>query len=253
MRHFISALAVGGAILFAPPAFSDEIDFRSMSAADRDAFGAQVRAYLLENPEVIFEAIQILEARRNAQTQRADQQLVQSNAEELFNDGYSYVGGNPEGDITVVEFLDYRCGFCKRAHPEIAELLRRDPNVRLVVKEFPILGPDSVAAGRMALAALDVDRGRYKALGDELMGYRGNLTEQVAYRLAGDVGFDIAALKERAGSPEIEERLQSNYQLAQALGLKGTPAFVVGTEVIRGYLPVDDMLSAVQDARSELN
>jgi protein-disulfide isomerase len=151
----------------------------------------------------------------------------------------------------VVEFLDYRCGFCKRAHPEIEEMLDRDPNVRLVVKDFPILGPDSVRAGKMALAALQLDRDKFKALNDGLMTYPGNLTEQVAYRIAGEVGYDIAALKEIAATTEIDDQLNQNYQLARTLGLEGTPAFIVGTEVIRGYLPVDEMLAAVEAARAQ--
>ena len=221
-----------------------------MSDEERAAFRNEVRSYLLENPDVIFEAIQILEQRRALAGAEADRQLVLNNAESIFADGHSWVGGNPDGDVTVVEFIDYRCGFCKRAHPEVAEMLERDPNIRLIVKEFPILGPDSVKAGKMALAALDIAPDKYPDLSDELMEYRGNLTEQVAYQIAGGLGFDIAELKERANSVEIDDRLNSNYQLAQALGLQGTPAFIVGTEIIRGYLPVDDMLGAVQEARA---
>ena len=253
MKHVLSKLALGGALLLSPPAMAGPLDLDNMSDAERAQFGQEVRAYLLENPEVIFEAIQILEERRNLASQQADQVLIQENAEALFNDGFSYVGGNPDGDVTVVEFLDYRCGYCKRAHPEIEELLDRDPNVRLIVKEFPILGPDSVLAGKLALAALAIDPGKYKALNDEMMSYRGNLTEQVAYRIAGDLGYDIAELKERAASTEIDDKLNRNYQLARELRLEGTPAFVVGTEVIRGYLPVDDMLAAVQEARIAQN
>jgi protein-disulfide isomerase len=222
-----------------------------MSEDDRAAFREEVRSYLLDNPEVIFEAIQILEERREMAGQQADRELVVANAESIFNDGFSYVGGNPDGDVTVVEFLDYRCGFCKRAHPEIEEMLDRDPNVRLVVKDFPILGPDSVRAGKMALAALQLDRDKFKALNDGLMTYPGNLTEQVAYRIAGEVGYDIAALKEIAATTEIDDQLNQNYQLARTLGLEGTPAFIVGTEVIRGYLPVDEMLAAVEAARAQ--
>ncbi len=253
MRLTLPTIFCAGALAFGTMAQAEPLDLGNMSDADRAAFRNEIRSYLLENPEVIFEAIQILEERRNVAGQQADRDLVQANAAALFNDGFSFVGGNPDGDVTVVEFLDYRCGYCKRAHPEIQELLDRDPNVRLVVKEFPILGPDSVKAGKMALAALQLDPDGYARLGDELMNYQGNLTEQVAYRIAGETGYDIADLKELANSTEIDDRLNENYQLARALGLQGTPAFVVGTEVIRGYLPVDEMLVAVQDARVEQN
>ena len=138
----------------------------------------------------------------------------------------------------------------KRAHPEVEELLERDPRIKIVVKEFPILGPDSVTAGRMALAALDIDPGKYKALNDALMNHKGNLTESAAYQVAASVGYDIANLKERAESELISERLNKNYQLAQTLGLQGTPAFIIGKQIIRGYLPVDDMLAVVEEERA---
>ncbi|MEM7190098.1 MAG: DsbA family protein [Pseudomonadota bacterium] len=255
MRKFTASALVAGffAIGMIAPAPADEVDFDAMTTEQRAAFGEQVRAYLLENPNVIFEAIQILEQQREQESADADRQLVAANAEELFNDGFSYVGGNPEGDVTIVEFLDYRCGYCKRAHPEIEELLDLDPDVRLIVKDFPILGPDSVSTGKIALAAHDVDAGKFKALNDAMMTYEGGLTEDAAYRIAADVGYDISALKEAANSQRVDDRLARNYQLAQALGLQGTPAFIVGDQVIRGYMPVNDMLAVVDQVRAASN
>ncbi|MEM7742988.1 MAG: DsbA family protein [Pseudomonadota bacterium] len=252
MRRTLTGLLCAGILAMTGPALA-ETDLTEMSPAERDAFRNEVRDYLMENPEVIFEAIQILEQRREVAAQQADRDIVQANIDALLNDGFSYVGGNPDGDVTIVEFLDYRCGFCKRAHPVIQEVVDRDPNVRLVTKDFPILGPDSVRAGRIALAAVEIDPERFLDLNDEMMTYQGNLTEQVAYRLAGEVGYDVGKLREIAGSDLIEERLQQNYQLAQRLGLQGTPAFVVGNEIIRGFLEVDDMIAAVQDARGAQN
>ncbi len=252
MRRTLTGLLCAGILAMTGPALA-ETDLTEMSPAERDAFRNEVRDYLMENPEVIFEAIQILEQRREVAAQQADRDIVQANLDALLNDGFSYVGGNPDGDVTIVEFLDYRCGFCKRAHPVIQEVVDRDPNVRLVTKDFPILGPDSVRAGRIALAAVEIDPERFLDLNDEMMTYQGNLTEQVAYRMAGEVGYDVGKLREIAGSDLIEERLQQNYQLAQRLGLQGTPAFVVGNEIIRGFLEVDDMIAAVQDARGAQN
>ena len=253
MRKFFTGLMVAAVLGFAAAGAAYATDLESLTDEERAAFRAEVRAYLLENPEVIFEAIQILEARRNEAAAAADRETVAANADALFNDGYSFVAGNPNGDITIVEFLDYRCGYCKRAHPIVEELLERDPNLKLVVKDFPILGPNSVVAGKMALAALDVDRSLFKNLNDALMTHQGDLTEDVAYRLAGQIGYDISALKDRAGSVEIDDRLNRNYQLAQALGLEGTPAFVVGQEVVRGFLPVEDMERIIANARERLN
>ena len=249
MRRLFAPLALASGLVWAGSAAGGALDLDNMSVEDQAKLRTEIRAYLLENPEVIMEAINILEQRRQQQAQAADRELVAQLETQLLDDGFSYVGGNPDGDVTVVEFLDYRCGFCKRAHPEVEEMLDRDPNIRLIVKEFPILGPDSVQAGRMALAALDLDRSKYAVLNDALMTYNGNLTEQVAYRIAIDIGYDAEELREKANSDIIGDRLQQNYQLAQALGVQGTPAFVVGSEVIRGYLPVNDMLAAVNDAR----
>lgn len=221
-----------------------------MSDGQRALLRQEIRAYLLENPEVIFEAIEIFEQRRNAASVEADRRLLVTNEQAIYNDGHSWVGGNPDGDITLVEFSDYRCGYCKQAHPELQALLDSDENIRLIVKEFPILGPESTAAGRMALAAFDLNPDLYEALNDSLMDFPQNLTEAFAYRIAGDVGYDTDALRERADSDEITQKLEKNYQLAQALGLQGTPSFILGDEIIRGYLPLQDMQAVVAEVRA---
>ncbi len=253
MRQTLTVIALAASLGLPAAASAKPLDLGAMTDADRAAFREEVRAYLIENPEIILEAIQILEQRRTAAAQAGDQQLVAAHADQLYDDGFSWVAGNPDGDVTIVEFLDYRCGYCKKAQPAVEELLQRDPDVRLIVKEFPILGPDSVTAGKMALAALELDRSKFAKLHAALMGHRGNMTEDVAYDLAEEAGYDTDALKELAESTKVDDRLQRNYQLAQALGLQGTPAFVVGDEIIRGYLPADEMLTAVRDARVAQN
>jgi len=256
MHRTIVTSILAAALAIAGPALAQEQSrpaLTGMTEVERDAFRAEVRAYLLEHPEVLMEAIEVLEARRAADTARADSALIASHGEQLFHDPNSWVGGNPDGDVTLVEFSDYRCGYCKKAHPELQELLERDPNVRLVVKEFPILGPESVSAARIATAALDLDPSKYGALNDALMSYGGQLTEAAAYQIASHAGYDIAALKQRAASAEIEARIADTYALARALGLQGTPSFVLGNQIIRGYLPVDRMLAAVAEARAAVN
>lgn len=253
MRTPFVAIALSAALAFSTAASAAPVDLSAMSETDRAAFGEQVRAYLLEHPEVIMEAIQVLEQRRSAMAKQTDADTVAANAEQIFEDGFSWVAGNPDGDVTVVEFLDYRCGYCKRAQPEVEALLEQDPNVRLVVKEFPILGPDSVTAGKMALAALELDPSRFGPLHRELMGYRGNLTEQAAYTLAEEAGYNVEELRELAGADEIEERVQKNYQLAQALGIQGTPGFVIGSEIVRGYIPLAELAEAVKQVRTAQN
>ena len=257
MPRPIIALALGLALAVPglPAAAQDQSapSPSDMTEAEREAFRAEVRAYLLENPEVIMEAIQVLESRRAADEAAADADLVARHRDELFSDPDSWVGGNPDGDVTLVEFLDYRCGYCKRAHPEVLALLERDPNIRYVVKEFPILGPDSVAAARMALAALELDRARFGDLHDALMTHDGQLTEAAAYEIAADVGYDTEALRARAQQPDIEAEIRDNYALAQALNINGTPGFVLGDRIIRGYLPVDQMAAEVAEVREATN
>ncbi len=154
-------LAAAFAALIASPLAAFDMD--AMTDAERDAFRAEIRAYLLDNPEVLMEAIAVLEERQASQQAQGDIDLVSVNAEAIFNDGYSWVGGNPDGDITVVEFMDYRCGYCKKAHPEVTELLGTDGNIRFIVKEFPILGDQSVLAARFAIAVK-------KVMGDDAYG-----------------------------------------------------------------------------------
>ncbi len=222
---------------------------KGLSPIERQVLRDEIRAYLLEHPEVIMEAVQVLENRRKAQQEADDAVLVAAHRGQLLDDGYSWVWGNPDGDVTVVEFSDYRCPYCKKAHAEVRALLKQDPNLRYVLKEFPILGPDSTAAAKMALAAVEIDPKRFPKLNDELMRFPGQLTEEIAYRIAKDNGYDVAALRKRAADAEIEARIVDNYRLARALQINGTPGFVIGNRVIRGFLSLDDLKAAVAEAR----
>ncbi len=145
-----AALFAGLLALVSWPAAA--LDLNAMTDEERQLFRAEVRAYLLDNPEVLIEAISVLEARQQQAQINGDLALVAQYSEAIFNDGYSFVGGNPDGDITIVEFLDYRCGFCKRAFPEVTELIASDGNIRFVIKEYPILGEQSTLASRFALS-----------------------------------------------------------------------------------------------------
>ncbi|MEL6218068.1 MAG: DsbA family protein [Pseudomonadota bacterium] len=240
------------------PATAQETTFElpylsTLTDEQRDALHNEIRTYILQNPEIVMEAIGILQQRRQEAERFAEVNLVKRHRDALFFSPHDWVGGNPDGSITLVEFSDYRCPYCKRAHPVVKEFLERAPDVRLVIKEYPILGPDSVTAGRMAMAAVDVNRELYPALNDALMAYRGNLTETAAYRIAGDVGYDIGELRAKANSEEIEARLQETYALAQALNVTGTPGFVLENQVMRGFLPLEDMLARLEEARAAAN
>jgi protein-disulfide isomerase len=226
-------------------------DPASMTEAERAAFRAEIRAYLLDNPEIIMEAVQVLEDRQADMQAQSDRDVIAANAVILFEDGYSWVGGNPEGDITIVEFMDYRCGFCRRAVPEVDKLLAADGNIRLVVKEYPILGEQSLLMSRFAIATKQVaGDDAYKLVHDTLMALNGDVTPEALGQVAVELGLDGAAILARLDAPEVTRVIAETRALAQALNIQGTPSFVVRDEVLRGFLPADEMQMVV-DAKRE--
>ena len=247
---FHRLIAPACAALIALPAAA--ADLKEFTEEERAQFRAEVRAYLMDNPEVIMEAVELLQTREaEAQTQ-ADLDLVSDNAEAIFNDGYSWVGGNPDGDITLVEFLDYRCGYCKRAHDEVESLLQTDGNIRMIIKEFPILGEQSVIASRYAIATrLVAGDDSYKAMHDALMTFNGDITLPALRRLATTFGLDSDAIEARMGSEEVTTQIAETRALAQVLQISGTPTFVLKDEMLRGYLPFDQMQMLVTQKRKD--
>ncbi len=241
-------IALLTALCLALPAWA--FDVSKMSEDERAAFRAEIRSYLMENPQVIMEAVQVLEDRQRADQAAADDVLVSNNAKDLFEDGFSFVGGNPDGDITLVEFLDYRCGYCKRAHDEVAKLLETDGNIRLVVKEFPILGEQSLLASRFAVATKQIAGGdAYKNLHDSLMTFNGDINIRALKRMASTLGLDADAIETAMESEAVTEELTKTRELAQRLQISGTPTFVLEDELLRGYLPYDEMQVIVADKR----
>ena len=226
------------------------MDLKALTDEERALFRAEVRAYLMENPRVIMEAVEQLQAQEAEAQAQADLNLVAVNADAIFNDGFSWVGGNPEGDITLVEFLDYRCGYCKRAHPEVTRLLENDGNIRFIVKEFPILGEQSMLASRFAVATKQVAGGdSYKALHDALMTFNGDVTLPALRRIADTLGLDTDAIVAGMESPEVTREITETRALAQRLQISGTPTFVLQDELLRGYLPLEQMEVIVADKR----
>ena len=225
-------------------------DPADMNTDEKAAFDAAVRAYLLENPEVIMEAVAVLEQREAANQAAMDFALVEAYAEQIFNDGYSYVGGNLEGDITVVEFLDYRCGYCRRAHPEVEALIENDGNIRYIIKEFPILGEESMLAAQFAIAVKHIyGLDAYKAVSDALMAYRGDISPASLERLALDFELDPAQIMPQMASDAVAAEIQDTRTLAGFLQITGTPTFVMHDEMLRGYVPLDGMRAIVADKR----
>ncbi|WP_405110898.1 DsbA family protein [Phaeobacter sp. BS52] len=246
----VSAAALALGLMVAPAV--QALDLSQMSDDERAAFGAEVRAYLLENPEVILEAVNKLEQQQAADEAARDDALVSENLTALHDDGYSWVGGNPDGDITLVEFMDYRCGYCRRAAPEVEQLVSGDGNIRLIIKEFPILGEASVLTSRFAIATrLVAGDDAYKDVHDALITLSGEPNEGTLRRLADGLDLDADAILARMSDPEIARQLQDTRALAQQLAISGTPTFVLGEELLRGYLPADQMEIMVADIREK--
>jgi len=240
--------ALTAATLLAAPASA--FDLSQMTEAEKQAFGDEVRAYLLEHPEVIMEAVEIFQQRQAEAETVADLQLVAENREDLFNDGYSWVTGNPEGDITLVEFMDYRCGYCRKAVPEVASLLESDGNIRLIIKEFPILGQDSLIASQFAIATRMVAGDEaYGQVHDALLAFGGEMNEITLSRLAEELDLDPEPILARMDSDEVKDIIRKNHELAKKLKINGTPTFVLEDEMLRGYLSADQMAQIVAEKR----
>ncbi|MEL6583607.1 MAG: DsbA family protein [Pseudomonadota bacterium] len=213
---------------------------------DRETLHAEIRDYIIRNPEVLVEAFDVLEQRQQLAEAQADFARVRDNAEALWSDPNSFVGGNLDGEIVIVEFLDYKCGFCKRAHPEVKALIERNDDIKLIRKEFPILGPESILASRAAISVLLNDGPEaYASMSDSLMSFGGRVTENVLRRFAERAGADADAMMAKMEDVEVSRIIQSNRALGQRLGISGTPSFVFGERLVRGFLPLPQMEETV--------
>lgn len=251
-RSILSAasLGLGLCLAFAQPAAS--LDLESLSDTERTLLHAEIRAYLLANPEVIMEAVAVLEQREAQGQAQADSELVKVNAEALFNDSNSWVGGNPDGNLTLVEFMDYRCSYCRRAFDDVKGLLAADGNIRFIIKEFPILGDDSVLASRFAIATRQVAGDEaYKSVHDALMTYSGSMNETGFSRLADTLGLDATKIIAEMNSDAVTEVIAANHALGQRMQITGTPSFVLGDQMLRGYLPQDAMQRIADEIRAQ--
>ncbi len=228
------------------------LDLNDLSDAERAAFRAEVRAYLLENPGVIMEAVEVLEKQQQAATAAHDLSLVKANRDAIFNDGYSYVGGNPDGDITLVEFVDYRCSYCRKAHDEVKQLIESDGNIRLIYKEFPILGEDSLTSSRFAIAVKQVAGSEaYALVHDALITFNGDVSETALTRLSDAFGLDTDAILAQMPSDSVTAEIAETRALAQKLAISGTPTFVLEDQLLRGYMPLAGMQALVAEKRAD--
>ena len=238
LRPFVIALAA----LFALQAQAAEF-----TPQQKEELGGIIRQYLMENPEVLRDAMQELERKQQAaeESQRTDSLKTMSS--EIFRNSDDLVGGNAKGKVTLVEFFDYNCGYCKRAFPDVMKMVNDDRDLRLVMKEFPILGPGSVYAARAALASRK--QGKYWEYHLALMGHEGRIDEAVADQIAEASGLDVKKLKADMEGDEVSQVITRNMQLADSLKIQGTPAFIIDETVIPGAVGYEALAAAVKQVR----
>ncbi|MBM3524258.1 MAG: DsbA family protein [Alphaproteobacteria bacterium] len=245
MSHFLRrGLAVLMLVVLLPLVAAAQAQFTPEQA---EAIRELVREYIRSNPEVIVEALQSFEEKQKAEQAAAQGSAIRRRQDDLLRDPQSPSVGPASADVTIVEFFDYRCPYCKQVVAPLAQLKRADPKLRIVYKELPILGPDSVVASRAALAA--VFQGGYDKLHAALMARRGTLDEETVLAVAKEAGLDTARLKADMGRPEVAAQIEKNRGLARDLGIRGTPVFVIGDRLVPGAIDIETMRGLIAQAR----
>jgi protein-disulfide isomerase len=220
----------------------------SFSIDQRRSIEGIIKDYLVSHPEVLQEAMDALDKRQKEADADKARVTIRDNKTTIFNSPHQVVLGNPQGKVTMVEFFDYNCGYCKHALPDMVELLKSNPELRFVLKEFPVLGPGSVEAAHVAVAARmqDPTGKKYLDFHQKLLGGRGQADKARALAVAKDVGFDMARIEKDMESPEVKATIDENMKLADALGVNGTPSYVVGDQVVVGAVGVDELKAKLQ-------
>ncbi len=245
MKSFPRIAAAALAVL----TFAAEPAHAEMSAEQKAEMGPVIRDYLLANPEVLEQAFEVLQQRRADEAALAQTKAIEENKSRIFASDHQMVLGNPDGAITMVEFFDYNCGYCKRALTDMTALLAANPDLRIVLKEFPILSEGSAEAARVSVAVKDIAPERYLDFHQALLSRPGPADASKAIEVAGDLGLDTEALKKAAGAESVQQNLQEVLELAGVLGISGTPSYVIGTELVPGAVGYDSLQSKVSAAR----
>ncbi len=248
MVSALFAPMLAAAMLLAAP--TAQADDAPLSSARKAEIKKLIENYIVNHPDVILRAVQNYQEEQQALEEHLAKARLAEMSEQLERSKESPVGGNPKGDVTVVEFFDYRCGYCKRVYPVIRQAIESDGNVRLVFKEFPILGPESVFASRAALAVFYTTPAKYEAYHRALMDSKGALSDARVLQIAKETGLDPDAVKKAMDDPRVEREIRHNMALAQALNIRGTPAFVIGKELVPGAIDLDTLKKLVKAARA---
>jgi protein-disulfide isomerase len=230
-----------------PPAASAQ----SFSDAQRGDIETIVRNYLIAHPEVLEESMNELSKRQAAAEAEKHEASVATNADKIFNSPRGVVLGNKDGDVTFVEFFDYNCGYCKRAMADMLELMKTDPKLKVVLKEFPVLSEGSVEAAKVAVAVRmqDPTGKKYLDFHQKLLGGRGVADKARAMAAAKDAGLDTAKIEKDLASPEVKATIEENFKLAEAMGMNGTPSYVIGKQVVVGAIGLDGLKEKIGLAR----
>jgi protein-disulfide isomerase len=247
-RVTMRALLLVAAILFALMQ-SATAGAQSLSDAQKKDVEALIGDYLRAHPEVILESVRAMQEREQAAQIKRQQESLVTRRQEIERDPATPVIGNPNGTVTVTEFFDYRCGYCKAVFPSVQKLLKDDPNIRYVMKELPILSPESRIASKLALAVWKNEPKRYQDLHTRLMSAQGDFSERRIFAIAKEAGVDIDRAKRGMDAAEIEQALAANLELAQALGITGTPGFVIGKQLAPGAIDYETLKRLVAEAR----
>ena len=226
-------------------------DLNNMTSADRETLQKEIKRYILENPDIIFEAANLVRKREAAIEIQRDKDIIQANFEEVFYDNYSYVGGNPDGDITLVEFVDYKCGYCRKASEIVREFLKTDQNIRFVVKEFPILGDASLISSKFAIAVKNVGGPeKYKLVHDILLTLTADPSEAYLRKIATELELNPKQLFEAMESEPVLQEIARTSELARKLQVSGTPTFILDEQLLRGFVPLDVLVQVAQSVRN---
>src|SRR6201996_6614102 len=235
------------ALCAAPPAASAQ----SFSDTQKGDIEVIIKNYLVSHPEVLEEAMAELTKRQAAEEAQKHEASVSENAGAIFNSPHGVVLGNKDGDVTFVEFFDYNCGYCKRAMADMLDLMKTDPKLKVVLKEFPVLGPGSVEAAQVAIAARmqDPSGKKYLDFHQRLLGGRGQADKAHAMAAAKEAGFDMARIEKDLASPEVRTTIEENFKLAEDMGMNGTPSYVIGKDVVVGAVGLDGLKEKIGIAR----
>lgn len=221
----------------------------ALEDGDKAKIESIIHDYLLENPEILLEVQDALQNKQAAHEQEQQKKVISDSRDEIFHNASDPVLGNPDGDVTVVEFFDYNCGFCKRAMSDMTSMLEADDNLRFVLKEFPILGPESQEAHKVALAFQRLHPEKYAQFHLRLLGFQGRANEESAMKIAKELGADEDKMRKEMSDASLGDPVKSTYELANKLGISGTPSYVVGNEVISGALGEDVLTTKVANMR----